>query len=153
VKPIVVEFDVAASCEHAFDMWAGRTSLWWPPGHTVSGDENADIVFEGMPGGRIFERAGDGTEFDWGRVVVWEPPHRLAYSWHLFFPPEEATDIEVTFTPVGELTAVRIEQSGWDRLGAAGQPRRARTQSVWQSLTPAFIEVSERSASDPGPEA
>jgi len=143
VSPIVVEFDVAASCRHAFDMWANRTSLWWPRGHTLSGDDELEIVFEGRPGGRIFERAVDGSEHDWGRILVWEPPHRLAYSWHLFFDAAEATDIEVTFTEVGDATAVRIEQSGWERLGAAGEARRARTHSVWQALTPAFIDAVE----------
>lgn len=147
MTPIVVEFDVAASCEHAFDMWANRTSLWWPRGHTLSGDDELDIVFEGRPGGRIFERAVDGSEHDWGRIVAWEPPHRLVYTWHLFFDAEEATDIEVTFTEVGEATAVRIEQGGWERLGAAGESRRARTHSVWQTLTPAFIEATQRTES------
>ena len=144
MTPIVVEFTVAASAEHAFDIWANRPSLWWPRTHTITGADELDIVFEAKRGGRIFERAGDGVEHDWGRVVAWDPPHRLSYTWHLFFDPSEATDIVVTFTPLEEGTSVRIEQSGWERLGAAGDERRARTENSWLAITPSYIEACER---------
>ena len=36
VEPIVIEFEVACSPGHAFDTWANRTSLWWPPSHSMT---------------------------------------------------------------------------------------------------------------------
>ena len=30
-EPLRLSFDVACPPEHAFSMWADRTSLWWPP--------------------------------------------------------------------------------------------------------------------------
>jgi uncharacterized protein YndB with AHSA1/START domain len=65
----------------------------------------------------------------------------LRYSWHLFFDPDEATQIEITFTPHGEGTLVRLEQSGWERLGAAGPARRGRTRDVWTGLTARFASA------------
>jgi uncharacterized protein YndB with AHSA1/START domain len=138
--PLVVEFEVAAPVEHAFEMWANRPALWWPAGHTISGGPEA-IVFEPRAGGRIFERAPDGAEHEWGEVLSWQPPTRLRYLWHLFFDRSEATEIEVTFQPRGDRTAVRLEQSGWERLAEAGPPRRTRTGQVWAELTVRYQHV------------
>jgi uncharacterized protein YndB with AHSA1/START domain len=93
------------------------------------------------PGGRIVERAPGGAEHDWGEVLDWEPPRGLRYLWHLFFDPSEATEIEVTFTPVDGRTTVRLEQRGWERLGEAGPRRRTRTQQVWRTITADFVGV------------
>jgi len=140
LEPLVVEFEVAVSPAHAFDTWTRRCATWWPPAHTVSGDPQA-ITLEARPGGRIFERARDGSEHDWGVILDWEPPRRLRYRWHLFFDPSEATSVEVTFRPAGSGTAVRLEQTGWDRLGDAGPPRRAKTETVWRRLAVAFAQA------------
>ncbi|MDJ0961643.1 MAG: SRPBCC domain-containing protein [Acidimicrobiia bacterium] len=139
MTPLIVEFNVAATPEHAFAMWTARTELWWPRSHTVTKARDLDIVFEGRPGGRIFERAVDGREHDWGRVTEWDPPYRLAYQWHLFFDPAEATDVEVTFAPGDAGTDVRIEQRGWERLGAAGVQRRTNTNRAWGAIVPEYV--------------
>lgn len=141
---LVVEFEVAAVAHHEFDTWTTRCASWWPARHTISGDPSA-IVFEPRVGGRIFERGVDGAEHDWGRVVEWLPPQLLRYQWHLFFTPEEATEIEITFSESNGRTAVRLEQRGFDALGAAGPPRRERTGTVWASLVEQF-----RAALEPG---
>lgn len=148
MTPLVVEFNVAASCEHAFDMWSNRASLWWPRSHTVTRADDLEIVFETHPGGRIYERAADGTEHDWGEVTVWEPPHRVAYVWHLFFDPAEATEVDVTFHTVDGGTEVRIEQRGFERLGEAGVLRRSNTDRAWNTITALFIEACERTERD-----
>jgi uncharacterized protein YndB with AHSA1/START domain len=144
VTPLVVEFRVAATPEHAFAMWTARTDLWWPRSHTVTKAKDLDIVFEGRSGGRIYERADDGIEHDWGRVIEWDPPHRLTYSWHLFFDPAEATDVEITFESGANGTDVRIEQRGWERLGAGGEERRTNTNRAWSAIIPQFVEAMSR---------
>ena len=96
-EPLVHEFPVACSVEHAFDVWAVRTGMWWPAAHSVSGSPEA-VVFEPRAGGRIFERAPGGEEHDWGRVVAWEPPRRLVYTWHLRQDRADATEVEISFT-------------------------------------------------------
>jgi uncharacterized protein YndB with AHSA1/START domain len=141
-EPLIVEFEVRAPIEHAFDMWANRCALWWPPSHTVSGDPQT-IVCEPHRGGRIFERAPDGAEHDWGEVLDWEPPTRLRYLWHLFFDRSEATEVEVTFSALDDRTGVRLAQHGWDRLGDVGAPRRTRTRQVWGSITPLYAQACE----------
>jgi len=137
---LIVEFAVATTPSHAFDTWTQGCSSWWPAAHTISGDPTA-ITFEARAGGRIFEQSPDGRQHQWGTVLEWQPPTRLRYRWHLFFDAHEATEIEISFAPAGEGTAVRLEQRGWDRLGSAGAPRRTQTQRVWGTLAVGFADA------------
>lgn len=142
MNSLTKEFEVAASVEHAFDTWTRRIGTWWPRGHTMAGDDHDDVVFD-PEAGRIFERTTSGGELDWGEITAWEPPHRVAYRWFLFFDRAEATDVEVTFAPTETGTRVRIEQAGFDRLGAQGPPRRRRTDQAWDTLAAAFRSALE----------
>ena len=83
--PCGCRFDVACSAAHAFDVWTARIGAWWPPDHTVTGTPAA-VVLEAGVGGRIYERAADGVEHDWGEVTDWGRPTQLAYLWHLGGP-------------------------------------------------------------------
>lgn len=62
--------------------WTTGIGAWWPGDHTVTGGPDL-VILETRQGGRIYERAPDGVEHDWGEVTVWEPPSRLEYRWHL----------------------------------------------------------------------
>ena len=133
-EPLEVAFVVACPPEHAFDTWARRTALWWPSSHTLTSEPGTELRFEAREGGRIFECAPDGREHDWGRIEVWEPPQRLVYSWHLMFPAEDATEVDVTFNPADGGTAVRIVHRGWERLGEVGAERRERNRQGWAGV-------------------
>ena len=136
VEPLELAFTVACPPAHAFALWAERTSLWWPKGHSVSADPGLTVTFEPRPGGRIYERTAAGEEHDWGEIVAWEPPHRLAYRWHLRQDAADATLVEIAFAPVDAGTAVTIVHSGWEHLGAE---RRERNERGWAGLLPHFV--------------
>ena len=139
MEPIRLRFDVACPVDHAFEVWTSRIALWWPRDHTVSAEDDLTVVLEGHCGGRIFERRSDGIEHDWGVVTIWEPPTRLAYTWHLKRDPSDATDVEIRFIPIGEVaTQVEIEHRGWERLGADGESWRLRNQGGWSTLLPYY---------------
>jgi uncharacterized protein YndB with AHSA1/START domain len=142
MEPIQLSFIVDCPPAHAFALWAERTSIWWPPGHSVSGAP-ALVVFEPRAGGRIYERAADGTEHEWGEVLAWEPPHRLRYLWHLRFDRADATEVEITFVAAPEGTAVRILHSGWERLGARAAERRERNERGWAGLLPHYVAACQ----------
>jgi uncharacterized protein YndB with AHSA1/START domain len=142
VEPLVVEFEVGVAPAQAFHAWTERCATWWPKSHTISGDPAA-ITFEARPGGRIVER-GPGGDHEWGEVLAWEPPERLRCLWHPFFDRAEATEVDITFRAVASGTAVRIEQRGFERLGDAGPPRRARTHDAWSLVIEAFVQASTR---------
>jgi hypothetical protein len=139
IEPIVVAFDVAAGPEHAFEVWTSHPSRWWPRSHTITGDPDLRVVCEPFPGGRIYERGSDGSEHEWGEVVVWEPPHRVGYLWHLFFDRSEATEITVTFTGIATGSRVQLVQTGFENLDASvGPERRRRTNHAWLEVTGHF---------------
>jgi uncharacterized protein YndB with AHSA1/START domain len=141
--PLELAFTVACPPEHAFSVWAERTSLWWPKSHSVSADPGLTVTFEPRPGGRIFERTPAGEEHDWGEVLEWDPPRRLAYRWHLRQDREDATRVEISFAPAAEGTAVTIVHSDWQRLG-----QRERNERGWGGLVPHYV-----AACTPGPHA
>jgi len=65
----------------------------------------------------------DGSECDWGRVVVWEPPTRLVVTWQINgqwqydADPEHASELEVRFTAKGPAqTVVELEHRYLERL-------------------------------------
>ena len=130
--------------------WTERIAAWWPTDHTASGEPNLHVVLEGRVGGRIFERTSEGTEHDWGEVIAWDPPHRLAYSWHLRRDRADATEVEIRFSADGERTRVEIEHRGWERLGAEGQDWRDRNLGGWSTLLPHYIQAAEGAASTDG---
>jgi uncharacterized protein YndB with AHSA1/START domain len=137
--PLRLSFDVACSAEHAFLVWTSRINTWWPPDHTVTGCPHLVVVLESGVGGRIYERTSDGAEHDWGQVTVWEPPTRLAYSWHLRQDRADPTEVEVKFVPEGPArTRIEIEHSGWERFGGMADERREQNQLGWQGLVPYF---------------
>ena len=143
MEPLELEFTVACPPARAFEMWAQRTSLWWPHEHSVSGKPGLTVTFEPRPGGRIYERTPGGDEHDWGEVLVWEPPRRLAYLWHLRFDRADATEVEVTFAAAGSETAVSIVHRGWERLGAEGPERRERNRKGWAGVTQHYRRICD----------
>jgi hypothetical protein len=143
VAPLRLSFDIDCPAEHAFDVWTTRLSSWWPPDHSASGRPGTIVTLEPRLGGRIFERTPDGTEIDWGEITSWNPPHGLAYLWHIGRERRDATDVELSFVDLGDgTTRLEIVHSGWERLGAEGPPWRHANTNGWQALIPAFIEAA-----------
>ena len=140
IPPLEFEFTVECSAEHAFFTWTNATR-WWPTDHTMSATRDVEVIFEPHEGGRIYERTPNGTEFEWGEVTVWQPPVRLEYLWHIASDRADATEVEVTFVEREASTLVRIEQRGWERLGAGATERRSNNHRGWSDMLPRFVEA------------
>lgn len=138
MEPLEIEFTVECSAEHAFAVWADKTSMWWPHDHSVSGEPGLTVTFEPRAGGRIFERTPQGGEHDWGEVLVWDPPAKLVYLWHIGRGRSDATEVEVTFTHMDGGTTISIVHRGWERFGEAGAELRKKNRHGWSGLLPHF---------------
>ena len=147
IEPLLVELELNCSAAHAYATWTERFGQWWPPGHTTSDDPDATVHLEPRLGGRIFERTADGREIDWGEVTEWDPPRRLGYLWHIRRERSQATDVLVRFEDAGGGTSrIRIEHTGWERLGADGPDWRDANRGGWGGLLPHFRAAAEANA-------
>jgi uncharacterized protein YndB with AHSA1/START domain len=133
---------VGVPVERAFEVFTASFDSWWPPAYHIGQAEMAEAVLEPRVGGRWFERGVDGSECAWGRVLAWEPPHRLVVTWqingewHYDPDPDRASEVEVTFTADGPAqTTVRLEHSHLERL-VGGQAMRAAVGGAggWNSV-------------------
>lgn len=102
------------------------------------------VAFEPYAGGRIFERASNGVELEWGQVLAWEPPHRLSYVWHIYGDRADATEVDINFAAEGEATKVTIVHRGWERLGARGDELRKQTRQGWAGLISQYEQACIR---------
>jgi uncharacterized protein YndB with AHSA1/START domain len=115
---------VEVPLERAFTVFTAGFDTWWPREHHIGEQEMAEAVIEGRMGGRWLERSVDGSECEWGRVLVWDPPNRVTLSWHLNADfqcdpdPGYASRVDVRFFADGEhSTRVEFEHGDLDRHG------------------------------------
>jgi DNA-binding transcriptional ArsR family regulator len=94
----------------------------------AAGTRRAETVFEPKVGGHIYDRAVDGSECRWARVLAYEPPDRVVFSWdispqwQLETDPDNTSEVEITFvaeTP--RRTRVELEHRNLDRHGPGWQ--------------------------------
>jgi uncharacterized protein YndB with AHSA1/START domain len=118
-KQVVVD----APIERAFSVFTGRFGDFKPPEHNLLGAPIAETVFEPRVGGGIVDRAADGSECRWARILAFDPPDRVVFSWDISprwtieTDQAQASEVEVRFYAE---TAIRDE---YKRI--ADQSRRA----------------------------
>jgi uncharacterized protein YndB with AHSA1/START domain len=137
---------VGAPPDRAFDVFTTQMGSWWPLATYSTGEQPAtDAIVEPREGGRWYERAADGSESDWGRVLAWDPPHRLVLGWQLSadFRPDPAilTEVEVRFSAEdGGSTRVELEHRGLEAYAERAEEMRAIFGSPqgWGGLLESF---------------
>ena len=146
---ILVSMRVKATPERAFEAFTREIGAWWKP----------DILFRFTPRSpgllafdgdrRLIETLPNGQVFEIGRVMAWEPPSRLAFGWRqAAFKPDQNTEVEVVFEPVGEETRVTVTHTGWDSVPVEHVARHGFPDAVflqrhaewWQTLLISFGE-------------
>ena len=116
--PIRKTVDVKAPPDRAFARFTDEIATWWPlRSHSVGGDDAETVMMEGRVGGRIVETIRGGRECIWGTVTAWDPPRRVAFTWHPGHDPREAQDVDVRFTGTAAGTRVELVHVGFERLG------------------------------------
>jgi len=108
-------------------------------------------VIEPRVGGRWYGLLEDGSEAEWGDVLAWDPPRRLLLAWRIganwAYDPDLTTEVEVTFTPAGEMTRVELEHRHLERMGEGAESARASFDSDggWGGLLKMFADLAEAS--------
>jgi uncharacterized protein YndB with AHSA1/START domain len=123
IPPIGGTVTIGVPIERAFRVFTDSFTTWWPHQYHIGQADVAEVILEPREGGRWYERGVDGSECDWGRVLAFEPPHRLVFTWQIngewtFDPdPEHASEIEVRFTADGPgQTTVEVAHRHFERL-------------------------------------
>ena len=119
-KQVVVE----APIERAFAVFTEDFDSIKPREHNLLAVEIAETVFEPREGGRIYDRGVDGSECQWARVLTYEPPNRVVFSWDISpqwqieTDPDHSSEVEVRFTAeTPQRTRVELEHRYLDRHG------------------------------------
>jgi uncharacterized protein YndB with AHSA1/START domain len=142
---------VKARPDHAFKVFTEGFDSWWPRSHHIGKQPMTKAVIETRLGGRCYGQSADGTDADWGRVLVWEPPHRLVIAWHItadwqFEPdPSKTSEIEVQFTAEDNgLTRVDLEHRHFERHGTGAETIRTAVDSPsgWTGLLQMYREAA-----------
>ncbi len=116
------EVVVEAPADRAFRVFTEKMETWWPATHHIGKSEFKSIVLDRRANGRWAEIGVDGSECDWGHVLVWDPPRRLVLAWQLTadwqFDQNFATEVEINFTPIAAgKTRVALEHRNLERFG------------------------------------
>jgi uncharacterized protein YndB with AHSA1/START domain len=145
LPPVVRSVTVAVGAERAFEVFTRRIGDWWPfQGHSCFEDDATSVAFEGD---RIVERSRSGEEAVWGELVAWEPPSRVAFTWHPGYAEgEPVTEVEVRFLARGGVTVVELEHRGWERLGERAAEARASYHAGWEVVLSRFATGAAASA-------
>lgn len=119
MSAVIVSLRVKASPMEAFAAFTDEIGAWWRPNQLFQLTPRGDgaLKFEGGEGGRLVSVLGNGTVFEIGRISVWAPGERLAFSWRqASFAADQSTQVEVRFEAIGEETRVTVEHRGWDTI-------------------------------------
>ena len=119
---------VQAPIERAFTVFTERFGDFKPPEHNLLGAAIVETTFEPKVGGHIYDRAADGSECRWARVLACDPPDRVVFSWdispqwQLETDPERTSEVEVRFVAEApDRTRVELEHRHLDRHGDGWQ--------------------------------
>ena len=140
---------VDAPPDLAFSVFTDDLGSWFPGEYNLMNTPIAERVFEPRVGGHVYDKGEDGSECHWARVLAWEPPTRVVFSWDISpqwqieSDPERTSEVEVQFIPEGaDRTRVELEHRNLDRHGEGWEQSRESVSGDggWTGLLQRFAE-------------
>ncbi|HEY4031791.1 MAG TPA: SRPBCC family protein [Caulobacteraceae bacterium] len=147
--PVRRSIFVKASPERAFEVFTAGFDRWWPRSHAVGASPLKQALIEPRAGGRWYEVGEDGSQTQWGEVMVWEPPTRLVLVWSVDadwrYDPGLHTEVEVRFTPEGGGVRVDLEHRNLEAYGERAEQVKAKigNPNGWGGLLRMFAVRAE----------
>ena len=136
-----VRRELLLSCppEHAFAVFTERVDGWWPQSHRRR--EGSRIALEPGTGGILAEHTDDGEALEIGRVVTWDPPNELRFTWRLGAPANAHSLVRVRFTTAAGKTQVEVLHTDSE---AAPLPDFATTARIFGKAWTHLLEEIDR---------
>lgn len=146
IAPIVCSIETKAALPRAFELFTANMTTWWGS-RTPAPKPAVAVIVEPHAGGRWFERAADGEETVWGRVLAWEPPHRLLLGWQLnsqfVYDTDLLTEVEIVFAPTAAGgTLVTLEHRNLERFGAEATEMGRKVGAGWPRQLGQFAQFA-----------
>jgi uncharacterized protein YndB with AHSA1/START domain len=149
IAPVRKMLVVNATQAHAFDVFTNRLDSWWPKGHSIGALPVKQSYIEPRKGGRWYTTHDDGSECVVGHMKVWEPPHRIVFSWEISADwkpdPTVASEVEIIFVAQdARTTRVELEHRNFEALGEkGGEKMRGGVEGGWSGLLEIFRKQAE----------
>ena len=134
MRPMTIRHDVVvdAPVDRAFRVFTEKFGDFKTREHNLLKVPIEETVFEPRVGGHIYDRGVDGSLCKWARIVAYEPPNRVVFTWdigptwQLETDPTRASEVEVRFTAESaQRTRVELEHrhierhgEGWESVAA-----------------------------------
>ena len=153
IEPVRRSVTVKANVERAFHVFTEGFDTWWPRTHHIGKAPLKKAIVEGRVGGRCYSEQIDGTESDWGTMMVWEPPQRFVLAWQVThewgYEPDlsRSSEVEVRFTPeAGGSTRVDLEHRNFERHGEGGPTMRKSidSQGGWGTILGLYVAEMDK---------
>lgn len=133
---VSVEVDVAPA--RAFHLFTAEIGAWWDTHKHILEAPLVEMEFQPFVGGQIIDRGPDGSECRWARVLAYDPPDRVVFSWDINVQWQIETDhtrcseIEITFSPIDTTrTLVELTHRHLDRHGPGWESMRDAVATGW----------------------
>jgi hypothetical protein len=148
-EPIVLEYTLQSSADHAFSVYTANIGEWWDPRYSADPETLEWVTIEPRVGGRVYATHSDLGDVGWGEVTAWEPGRRLAHTFTLAQDPVHPSEIDVAFSPAGaeqDRSAMRFAHGGWtDENVSVRQKFRD-----WPVLLERFVALADAHVAPPG---
>ena len=132
---------VGLPVEEAFRLFTSKIHTWWPLATHSIGEEQAETcLLEEKEGGRLYEVLKDGSEKEWGTILVWEPPRRFVTSWHPGRESSTAQEVEVVFTAEGQGTRLDLSHRNWELVGPNAKETRKNYVQGWDYVLGLYVD-------------
>jgi len=125
--------------DEAFMLFTEGIGTWWNADHHIIEAPLSHMVFEPFAGGNVYDVGTDGSECRWSRVLVYDRPHRVVFSWdidtrwRIETDPARCSEVHVTFTEDEPgRTTVALEHQHLDRHGEGWERLPEAIGTGWQ---------------------
>jgi uncharacterized protein YndB with AHSA1/START domain len=126
--------------EDAFTLFTEGIGSWWNPDHHIIDVPYSHMVFDPFVGGHVYDVGTDSSECRWSRVLVYERPDSVVFSWDIDAhwqvekDPARCSEVHVEFAEESPgRTTVVLEHRHLDRHGDGWESLAESLSGGWQS--------------------
>jgi len=153
IQPVRKNVVVNTGIERAFELFIDKFDSIKPREHNLLAVPIAETIFEPRVGGHIYDVGTDGSQCKWARVLSYEPPSRVVFSWdigptwQLEPDPSKTSEVEVRFVAESvDRTRVELEHRHLERHGAAWRAvaEGVEGEAGWPLYLNRYVEIATR---------